>query len=56
MGVLKEFILELDLFTHNQFLRYKSEPGYRTLTGGILTIVLIILFAGIFASLAIDTV
>jgi hypothetical protein len=56
MGVVKEFVLELDLFAHPQFLRYRSEPGYRTVTGGILSIVLVFIFIGIFASLAIDTV
>lgn len=55
MSLVKGFIEELDFFAHPQFFYYKKEPGYRTITGGIVSILLIIVFASIFASLAIDT-
>ena len=45
----------MDLFAHNQFLRYRSEESYQTITGGIVSILLIGLFIGIFWTLVIST-
>jgi hypothetical protein len=58
MGFFKnasEFVKEMDFFSHAQFLRYRSEDNYRSLTGGIVSILLIAIFIGIFSNLAIDT-
>jgi hypothetical protein len=39
---IKNFILKIDLFYSTKILRYHSEPEYRTLFGGITSIILII--------------
>ncbi len=55
MQSLTEFIKEMDLFAHSQFLRYRSEESYRTITGGIVSLLLIGLFIGIFWTMVIGT-
>lgn len=45
----------MDLFAHSQFLRYRSEESYRTITGGIASLLLIGLFIGIFWTLVVST-
>ena len=55
MQSLTEFIKEMDLFAHGQFLRYRSEDSYRTITGGIVSLLLIGLFIGIFWTMVIGT-
>lgn len=55
MSVFKEFVLECDLFAHGTLQRYKQEEGYRTLVGGVMSIILVILFVIIFFSLVINT-
>ena len=56
MSGLRNFILEMDIFAHGTFLRYKSEESYRTMIGGIISIILIVFFVAIFARLIINTV
>lgn len=55
MNTIKELVKECDFFSHTQFLRYRKEENYRTLTGGVISIVLAGIFFGIFAALADDT-
>ena len=55
MKGLFELIREMDVFAHNQFLRYRREDNYRTLTGGLASIFIIAFFIGIFMSLLIST-
>ena len=50
-----EVIKELDIFSHGQFLRYRGEENYRTITGGIVSVILMVLFAGIFSTLVLST-
>ena len=46
----KAFILRSDLFAAAATLRYKGEPAYETLCGGIFSIILVIFFVVVFAS------
>lgn len=55
MNTIKNIILECDFFAHSTFQRYKEEESYRTLMGGVISIVLVILFIAVFFSLAIST-
>lgn len=48
---MKDFIKQFDLFEHVTFLRYQSEPSYRTLTGAIISIITIIIFIGLFSNM-----
>jgi hypothetical protein len=42
---VKSFLYKIDLFGSSEMLRYRSEPQYSTLTGGIISFVLIIAFS-----------
>lgn len=55
MSVFREFVLECDLFAHGTLQRYKQEEGYRTLVGGVASIILVVMFVVIFFSLVIST-
>jgi hypothetical protein len=55
MNNLGEMVKDLDFFEHQSLLRYQREPGYKTLTGGIVSLLLILIFVGLFANLVIDT-
>ena len=50
-----EVIKELDIFSHGQFLRYRGEENYRTITGGVVSVVLMVLFAAIFSTMVLNT-
>ena len=53
---LKEMIKTCDLFSVSQFLRYKQDDSYMTVSGGIVSIVVVAVFIIFFASNAIDTI
>ena len=55
MEKMKEFILECDLFSHSSLHRFKEKEKYRTLTGGVVSFILVALFVGIFFNMTIDT-
>lgn len=55
MEKFREFILEWDFFSHSSFHRYKEREAYRTLTGGVVSFILVALFVGIFFNMTIDT-
>lgn len=55
MEKFKEFVLEWDLFSHNSFHRYKEEESYRTLTGGVMSFIMVAFFVGVFLNMTIDT-
>lgn len=44
LRVLKSFLVKIDFFGSNEMLRYKGEGKYQTLTGGVITFILVILF------------
>ena len=47
---IKAFVLRSDLFAAASTLRYKGEPAYETLCGGIFSIILVIFFVVVFAA------
>lgn len=53
---VKRTLRKLDIFGSSQFLRYKEEPRFGSLTGGIATIILIVLFAILFWNQFIHTI
>ena len=59
MGVLKKVqggIKSLDLFAHPVGLRMNEEPEYESLTGGLLSMVMVVVFVVIFASATLNTI
>ena len=55
MQSLREMVLECDLFSHTTLQRYRHGDSYSTVTGGIISILWVFLFVGMFATLTIDT-
>ena len=53
---LDNAIRQLDLFPTSTFLRYKGDNDYKTATGGIVSIIVIMTFVVLFASMAVRTV
>ena len=51
----KAFIKKFDLFCQQVTFRYNEEPAYESLTGGCMSIILIIAFLGIFATTLLRT-
>ena len=56
----KSFLSELtktfDLFSLSQFLRYKQDNDYKTVSGGLISLLVVGIFAFLFSSNAISTV
>ena len=48
-------IRRLDMFPSGEYLRYKGQPVYRTITGGVISIVILTIFVILFASTAMET-
>ncbi len=53
---LKEGIKAFDFFRHPATFRYGEEPEYESLTGGIVSIIMIIIFAIIFFNTVMETI
>ena len=51
----KKLIQQADLFCSNQLLRYNSDTQYSTITGGLLSIAIIVVIVIGFASMIADT-
>jgi hypothetical protein len=45
-----------DLFSYSSFIRYKGESEFKSATGGLFSIVVLIIFAVLFTNLGIKTV
>ena len=52
---LKKIVTSIDMFYSSQMLRYDNDTEYKTVTGGIITISIIILVTVGFASMISDT-
>lgn len=52
IGVIKKF----DLFSQQITFRYNEEPAYESVTGGCISIILIIFFLGIFSTTLLRTI
>ena len=55
MQKFKDFVLEWDFFNHSTLHRYKERECYRTLTGGVISMLLVSFFVVMFANMTIDT-
>lgn len=53
---IKSTIRKCDLFSQQVTFRYNDEPAYETVTGGCVSIIMIIAFVGIFATTLLRTV
>jgi hypothetical protein len=51
----KEFVRAWDLFCTTDLLRYKENPEYRSLTGGVVSIAIFVTFAILFARTIFNT-
>jgi hypothetical protein len=59
MSCIKSFrqlLVKFDFFPATQLLRYKGSTEYRTATGGIFTILIIIIFCILFFNALLDIV
>lgn len=52
---LKNFVYKADFFYTTELLRYKEEPEYRTLLGGILSLGIIVALIATFYNKVVDT-
>ena len=53
---LSDFVKNFDLFSLTQFLRYRQDEDYTTVSGGLTSIIIVGVFIIFFASNAISTV
>ena len=53
---LTDFIRTFDLFSLSQFLRYRQDEDYKTISGGITSILVVTIFVILFANNALSTV
>jgi hypothetical protein len=56
MKMLKIFLRKIDLFSSPQLLRYRNETNYSTLTGGTLSLMIIIIFSAILIQQSIEVI
>ena len=55
-NTLKSLLKRFDMFSQQVTFRYNDEPAYESLTGGCISLLLIIAFVGIFATTLFRTV
>ena len=55
LSFLKKLLQTLDLFPNSNFLRYNGDDKYTTVTGGVLSIGIIVIFVILFASMGLQT-
>ena len=51
----RKFFKFFDLFSNSQFLRFQEEGEYKTASGGICSLIVIVIFMTLFMSTAIQT-
>ena len=56
MKLVKGVIRNCDLFAHKVGLRFGDEPDYESLTGGLLSIIMMVVFVVIFANATLSTI
>lgn len=55
LSVGKELVKKFDLFSSSQFLRFKSDAETKTLTGGVVSLGIMLFLTITFATMIIDT-
>ena len=53
---VQSLLKKVDLFSTSQFLRYQEEGDYKTASGGICSLLIVIVFGVLFMGTAIDTI
>ena len=53
---MRLLLKKADLFSTSQFLRYKSDADYNTVSGGVCSLLIIIVFCVLFLNAGIKTV
>ena len=53
---LKRALRVIDLFPNNNLFRYKGEPEYTTITGGVASLLILTVFVILFASMGLKTI
>lgn len=56
LRVLRSMVHHADFFSTTELIRYREEPDFKTFTGGIFSLAIIILLAVIFSSMSISAV
>ena len=56
LNTAKKIFRSFDLFSTSQFLRFDGEGEYKTASGGICSLIVIVIFMTLFMSTAIQTV
>ena len=51
-----EFFKLFDLFSLTQFLRYNQDEDYKTVSGGIVSLIVVSIFGVLFAGNALSTI
>lgn len=52
----KELFRSLDLFSVTQFLRYKQDESFKTVSGGVTSLIILTIFIVLFGNTAIQTI
>ena len=50
-----DFIKIFDLFSLSQFLRYRQDEDYKTISGGVTSVVVVVIFIYLFSGNALGT-
>lgn len=53
---LRDLLCTFDLFSTSQFLRYRKDDAYQTVSGGLTSLLVIAIFCVLFANTALDTI
>ena len=53
---VSEFLRLFDLFSLSQFLRYNQDEDYKTVSGGVTSLIVIAIFSALFAGNALSTI
>ena len=53
---ISKLLRMFDLFPNSQFLRYHGKPKYNSMTGGFISIAVLVIFIILFASMGLRTV
>lgn len=55
-GILRKLINQADFFSTTELIRYREEPDFKTFTGGIFSIAIIVVLATIFGNMSLSAV
>jgi hypothetical protein len=53
---IKQLLSGFDLFSQHVSFRFRDEPAYQSATGGVVSLILIVVFVAVFAGTGINTI